>query len=176
MLALLSLTKISQLNIHLIIFSYVFILFYRLLDDLMCLNYDKKNKLEQFYFDQKVSSTLFKYLTVLIFIFFIFIFYYLNNTNLVILNLLLVFVSYVLYILFNDSRIINFISLLKYPVLIYTISSNNGQYDLAWPLWIFLVFIINELMSEGYLKQNIPFIIFLTIISFTFKVYKWSII
>jgi len=167
-----SLNLISQLTLPLVTFTLIFVLFFRIFDDLMCIEYDKYFKENRFYFDSKYLKDI-KILSITCLILLL-ILAAIVSTKLLLPIILLFLLSYFLYKKLQDQKGILFISLIKYPLFIYIISYHLNIESHLWPLVIFGFFLVKELMDEQIIMNN-KFLKYSIIISaLSFKAINWS--
>jgi len=167
-----SLNLISQLTLPLVTFTLIFVLFFRIFDDLMCIEYDKSFKENRFYFDAKYLKDI-KTLSITCLILLLII-AAIVSTKLLLPLILLVPLSYFLYKKLQDQKGILFISLLKYPLFIYIISYHLNIENHLWPLVIFGFFVVKELMDEQIIMNNNLLKYSIIISALSFKAINWS--
>lgn len=170
----LSIETLSQVTIAKIFFAYFLILGFRIYDDLMCIDYDKKFKEERFYFDPKIKKELLGYSAICNLIS-LAITHTIFNQAVFYLFAGLLFISHSLYQSLRLKKEIQFVSLLKYPFLVYCLSDglNSG---LIWAGIIFILFIIIELSEEKIIKQIKYLKPGLITFALVGKVIQWSLL
>ena len=143
--------EVSQISIFKLVYAYLFLLSFRLFDDLMCIPYDMKNKEGRFYYQQIYKRDLVIF-SIIFFVALVGSTYFTFNDSVLYLHVGFFLISLSLYRFLVMNKGILFISLFKYPLLIYCLSDglNSG---LIWAGIIFLIFILMELMDEKIIKQ-----------------------
>lgn len=167
-----SIEKLSITLVSTFIYSILFIICFRFFDDFMCINYDKKNKEDREYYHHPL---FFKVVLSFLALLLIPTTFYLRGYDGSFYLCALILTSSILYLFFRNSKFILFISLLKYPILISINSLYNTEKTIVWPIIIFLLFILKELIDEKFisLSQKPLYLILLVIVSIkTYQIFN----
>lgn len=127
------------------LFSYIAVLFFRLLDDIKCSEFDKKRGKSHAYFTN--LDELIRWSLLLLVVFIATTLLTLGLTALVMVLSLIVLSNFA-YHFFLYKPQVEYISLFKYPVFIMVIEYSLYQKITFWPLYIFLVFTITEIIEH----------------------------
>lgn len=167
-----STTQLDQISILKIIYGIIFLISFRLFDDLMCINFDIAHKEKRFYYKNDHRKFL-SMINALLFIILMFSVYLIFNQAVLYLHIAILLISFSLYQFLVQSKFIAIVSILKYPVLIYTLGDGMNA-SLLWGAIIFLILFFKELMDEKIIFDNKNIKRAMVTTAFLFKTYQWS--
>lgn len=146
-----SIENFEQASIFKVVYAVLFLLSFRLFDDIMCIPFDMKNKESRFYYQEIYRRDL----VVFNFFFFLLLIgslYFTFNEAVLYLHIGVALIFFSIYRVFKETRGILLVSLLKYPILIYTLGDGYNS-SLYWALVIFVILVVKELMDEHFIKN-----------------------
>ena len=148
---LFSIESYEQISIFKLVYALLFLLSFRLFDDLMCISYDMKHSESRFYYQEIYKRDLIIFNT---FFFLILLgsIYFTFNEAVLFLHVGVIFIFFSLYRVLKESKWILLISILKYPILIYSLGDGFNS-SLYWALAIFVILLLKELMDENFIKD-----------------------
>ncbi|MGB0647398.1 MAG: hypothetical protein ACPGQS_09510 [Bradymonadia bacterium] len=129
----------------LIVFVYSSLTFFRALDDWCCFEHDRARRSDAY---QRYGSSPLGVLSLLTGVL------YLSVVGLVLsvegsaLNLILIVSSLVFYRILHRSPLIHFVSLLKYPLILYLVGEATGHVAWIWLAVVSLFFLAREILEE----------------------------
>lgn len=148
---LFSIEDLGQFNIFKLVYALLFLLSYRLFDDLMCMSYDMKNSESRFYYQEIYKRDLVIF-NSFFFLLLIGSIYFTFNDAVLFLHVGVTFIFFSFYRALKEKKWVLLISLLKYPVLIYSLGDGLNS-SIYWALTIFIILLIKELMDEEFIKN-----------------------
>ena len=140
---IMSLDDLGKINFSIIFNTFVGIIFFRVFDDLGCFYFDKKNHEKRTYFSKNSFKVLLQFSYVISTIYLFHCYLFAQNLSVMII-LILIVISMILYRTLKNNKNIQFVSLLKYPVMMIFIESNTKGEISIWPIVVFIVFFITE--------------------------------
>ncbi len=149
---LLSSVSLEGLNLTLYIFTLLFLFSFRLLDDLMCRQNDLHN-LRKSPFQFKNIPIMFTFSCLAFAVSCVSIYWFTQSWRLAFILLNLYTFSILLYWVLKNSSLINLISILKYPVLIYILGEVNlNEFNFILSMIVFSLFLFFEVLEEYFFK------------------------
>lgn len=167
-----SINNIELFSIFKLFYAYIFLLAYRLFDDLMCIPFDTHHKEKRFYYEQAPKKELIIF-SGLIFLILMSSIYFTFNEAVLFLHIGLTLISFSLYRAFVHSRYILGVSLIKYPVLLYSLGNGENE-SIIWGGVILGILIIKELMDEKIIKNINKIKYSVILLALIIKGIEWS--
>lgn len=153
------------------LFLYFSILYFRLLDDIYSINIDQKNGKKRTYVKKitELKKSRFGILTLSL----LFLFGYTYEITDIGIYLLFISLIELLYLKSTD-RFVEYISLVKYPLLVLIGLRQIESEDYLWAFLFFLIFLITEVMEKKFASKKAQSLQFITLIILLISKLLWS--
>jgi hypothetical protein len=148
----------------LVIYSFLTIISFRLFDDYSCTSFDQAQGKNRSY--QKDLPQLRKWMISLLMSLLIFSFLSIGHT-IALATLFTIVLSALLYAILKNNTAIQFISLLKYPLITSAIEYSLTKQVSMWPIYLFATFFFTELLevfSKDIYKKRAQYIQYISLI------------
>ena len=129
----------------LIVFVYSSLIFFRALDDWCCFEHDLARRTDAY---QRFGSPPLGVLSLLTGVLYLSVVGLSLSREGLALNLMLIVSSLVFYRLLDRSPLIHFVSLLKYPLILYLIGEATGHVAWIWLVVVSLFLVAREILEE----------------------------
>lgn len=143
--------SVSKIEVSIII-NYLYflnaLLFYRLFDDLMMIDFDLKNKGHRSFHENGAELQILVFLPLVVYLAHTFLVY---KSQATIYSIAFIILQLFLYSTLRLNQMSQFISILKYFFLPLVFISWNSP----WPYLSFSLFLLHELISEKYIHVNL---------------------